>query len=65
MPTACWGNSKVDEMPGARSQFPLEGFVEDGGEHGVQLGGGSGLESFHGIDFCLQGIEFGSHLMLL
>jgi hypothetical protein len=33
------------------SQFPLEGFVENGGHEGVKLGGGLGLDARERIYF--------------
>lgn len=35
------------------SEFAAEGAVEDGGEQGVELGGGVGLVAFQGVDFRL------------
>src|SRR5581483_2112817 len=50
---------------GCASQLPLERLIEDGRQHGVQLGGGLGLERLHGIDLGLQGVEFGDNVVLL
>jgi hypothetical protein len=36
------------------SQFPLEGEVQHGGQEGVQIGGGFGLQTFQGINFYLD-----------
>jgi hypothetical protein len=47
------------------SQLPLEGAVEDGGEEGVQLGGGLGLQPLHCVDLGLQRVQFGDDAALL
>ena len=47
------------------SQFSLERAVEDGGEEGVEFGGGLGLQAFQGVDFRLQRIQFGHDAALL
>jgi hypothetical protein len=41
------------------SQFSFEGAVQDGGEEGVELGGGFGLEALEGIHLGLEGVQFG------
>ncbi|MGH6680527.1 MAG: hypothetical protein ACREDL_16715, partial [Bradyrhizobium sp.] len=47
------------------SQLPLERLVENRGKHGVQLGGGSSLERFDGVELGLQGVEVFNDLRLL
>lgn len=37
----------------SHSQFSLEGFVEDRGQHRVEFGGGFSLERFQPVHFCL------------
>lgn len=46
------------------SQFPLESFIENCGEHGIQFGGGLGLKYLHRIDLGLQRIKLRDYLTL-
>lgn len=48
-----------------RLQLPLERLIENGREHGGQLGGGFGLESIHGLELRLKRVEFGDDLCLV
>ncbi|MDV3350775.1 hypothetical protein QGP82_18850 [Leptothoe sp. LEGE 181152] len=43
----------------------FEGFVEDGGEQGIEFDGGLGLEGAEGVDFGLEIIEVSDNLALL
>lgn len=49
---------------GAGLQFAAEGAVEDGGEQGVELGGGFALVAFQGVYFGMEGVEFGDDAAL-
>jgi hypothetical protein len=42
-----------------RSKLAIEGAVEDGGEEGVEFGGGFGLEPLHLVHLRLQAVEIG------
>jgi hypothetical protein len=45
-------------------KFAFEGFVEDGGEQGIEFGGGFGLEALEAIDFGLEIVEVGNDAAL-
>ena len=46
-------------------KFSFEGAVEDGGEQGVQFGGGLGLQARQRVHFRLQSVQFGHDPALL
>ena len=46
-------------QPDSRSKLGLERLVEDGGQKGVEFGGGLGLKCFQRIDHCLRVGEIG------
>src|SRR5262249_41636207 len=48
-----------------RSQLPLEGLVEDGGEHGVQLSISLALQRVHHFDPGMKGVKFLYHALLM
>jgi hypothetical protein len=45
-------------------QFSFEGFVEDGGQQGVELGGGFGLQFLERIHLGLKAVEVGQDAAL-
>ncbi len=46
-------------------EFSFEGFVEDGREQGVQLGGGLGLQALQRVHLRLQRVQLGPDPALL
>src|SRR4030095_16353386 len=48
-----------------RSQFSFEGAGEDGGEQGVQFGGGPGLQALQRVHLRLQRVQLGHDPALL
>jgi hypothetical protein len=58
-------DSRRQGVDRVRLQFSFEGAVEDGGEQGVQFGGGLELRSLQRVHLCLQSIQLGHNLALI
>jgi len=54
-----------DRRAGPALQFAFEGFVEDGGQQGVEFGGGFGLQFLERVCLCLKAVEVGHDAALL
>ncbi len=46
-------------------QFSFESLVEDGGEEGIEFGGGLGLQALQGVHLRLQRVQLGYNPALL
>jgi hypothetical protein len=46
------------------SEFPFEGFIEDGGQQGVQLGCGFSLQALNRADLYPQVVQVGNDALL-